>query len=425
MPILLGLRHGEFHYFWAVNIFQDIDTGTFGILFNAVSEGIIIVDDKQLIIQGNASAHKMFGYDNNALIGQALNVLIPRKHHSAHKGHFSSFMKDSGRRQMGQGRDLHGVRKDGREFPLEAGLNPFEFEGKRYVMAVVIDITVRKQQQQEIIQLNEQLEERIQERTKALNKTVLVLKEEVIKRKKIESQIKESLQKERELNELKTKFLSLVSHEFKTPLSGILTSATLAEKYTQAEQQDKRVKHLKTIKSKVKYLTNILNDFLSIERLETGKVSYKFSHFPLSKVVNQVVYDANMLLKDGQHITYPSNIEDLMIETDEKILELVLTNLVNNAVKYSGENTQIDVLASVKDHILEIVIKDQGIGIPNKEQKFIFNRYFRAENALLNQGTGIGLNIVKNHLENLGGTIKFNSEENVGSTFNITLPLSK
>lgn len=394
-------------------------------LFNAVSEGIIVVDKDQLIVQCNNSAHSMFGYGHDELVGKPLNVLIPKKHHSSHKGHFSSFMKDSGRRQMGQGRDLFGVRKDGVEFPLEAGLNPFEFEDRQYVMAVVIDITIRKQQQQEIIQLNEELEERIEERTKELNSTVLELKEEVVKRKKIEDQIKESLQKERELNELKTKFLSLVSHEFKTPLSGILTSAILAEKYTQTEQQDKRAKHLRTIKSKVKYLTNILNDFLSIERLETGKVSYKYSIFPLSKVVNQVVYDANMLLKDGQHISYPKNIDEYMIECDEKILELVLTNLVNNAVKYSGENSRIELLAKAEDATLEIVITDQGIGIPKKEQKFIFNRYFRAENALLNQGTGIGLNIVKNHLENLGGTINFSSEENEGSTFTVRLPLSK
>ena len=404
--------------------FENINTATFGILFNAVSEGIIIVNREQLIVQANTAAHRMFGYDGDALIGQPLNLLIPKKHHGSHEGHFKSFMKDAGHRQMGQGRDLYGVRKDGSEFPLEAGLNPFHFNDKHYVMAVVIDITVRKEQQQQILKLNEQLEERIQDRTKALNQTVRELKEEVIKRKKIENQIKESLQKERELNELKTKFLSLVSHEFKTPLSGILTSATLAEKYTQSEQQEKRAKHLRTIKNKVKYLTNILNDFLSIERLETGKVNYNFSRFPLSKVVNQVVYDANMLLKDGQHITYPENIEDYEIEFDEKILELVLTNLVNNAVKYSGEGSRIDLLIHKVADSLEIVIKDEGIGIPEKEQKFIFNRYFRAENALLNQGTGIGLNIVKNHLENLGGTINFSSKENEGSTFTIKIPLS-
>ena len=266
------------------------------------------------------------------------------------------------------------------------------------------------------------MEQKKDKRTEEIHNTVKDLKDEVKKRKEAENKIKESLRIERELNELKTKFLSLVSHEFKTPLSGILTSATLTGKYTQTDQQEKRDKHLKTIKSKVKYLNNILNDFLSIERLESGKASYKFSTFPLSKVINEVIYDANMLLKDGQLINYPQNIDGITINFDEKILELILTNLLINALKYSSENTTIDVEVVSEEKNLIINIVDEGMGIPEKEQKFIFSRYFRAENALLNQGTGIGLNIVKSHLENLGGTITFTSEENVGSKFTINIP---
>ncbi len=112
----------------------------------------------------------------------------------------------------------------------------------------------------------------------------------------------------------------MVSHEFKTPLSTILTSATLVGKYTTTEQQDIRVKHLKSIKTGVHHLTGILNDFLSIERLEKGKEVYRLNDFSLSKVVNEVIYNANMLLKTGQKINYPLNIEDLTIHQDEKIV---------------------------------------------------------------------------------------------------------
>ncbi|MBG44260.1 MAG: PAS domain-containing sensor histidine kinase [Aequorivita sp.] len=405
-----------------MKVFEEKKDNIFKILSESISEGIVIVNEKQEIVASNDAASRMFGYTPDELLGENLSILIPREYKNTHPKQVGEFLKKSDPRQMGHGRDLYGQRKDGNVFPVEAGLNPFEIYGSKYVMALVTDISVRKKQEKEIIELNLYLEQKVEARTKELKQTIKELKEEVLKRKKAENKILESLRKERELNELKTKFLSLVSHEFKTPLSGILTSATLVGKYTETVHQEKREKHLRTIQNKVKYLNNILNDFLSIERLESGKATYKFDVFPLSKVVNEVIYNANMLLKDGQRINYPQNIDDILVNFDEKILELSLTNLINNAIKYSAEYTVIDVVVIPQKDSLSIKIIDQGMGIPEKEQKYVFNRYFRAENALLDQGTGIGLNIVKSHLENLDGTITFESEEGKGSTFTITFP---
>lgn len=404
----------------------------FNILFEAASEGIIVVDASQKIVSSNIAADEMFGYDKGELVGQSLNILIPRKYKANHPSHFKDFMSHSEKRQMGHGRDLYGVKKNGEEFPVEAGLNPFEINGERYVMSLVIDISVRKEAQRQIKELNTELESKIKVRTRELEESVQQLQSvnknlerEIKRRKEAENRIKTALQKEKELNELKTKFLSLVSHEFKTPLSGILTSVVLLGKYKLEEHQDKREKHLATIKNKVHYLDNILNDFLSIERLESGKVNYKFSTFSLSKLVNEVVYNANVTLKTGQEIQYPQNIENITLHQDEKILELVLSNLLSNAIKYSPENTLIKFQARTNGNKIEFKVKDQGMGIPEKDQKHIFERYFRAENALLNQGTGIGLNISKVHLENLGGTISFNSRENEGTEFIVELPIIK
>ena len=366
----------------------------FEILSEAISEGILIVDENQTIIAVNSSTEEMFGYDKDELNNKPLEILIPKTYNKGHGHHFNAYYKNSEKRTMGKGRELYGARKDGNTFPIEVGLNPFNVSNKKYVMALAIDITERKN-------YTDKLEKTVIERTK---------------------QLTEALAIEKELNDLKTKFLSLVSHEFKTPLTGILTSSMLLSKYKLAEQQDKRDKHINTINSKVQYLNNILNDFLSVEKLESGKVNYKFTEFRLSKVINEVIYNANMLLKEGQKINYPENIDDISLIQDEKTIELALSNLVHNAIKYSPENTTIQLKVKQDQINTTFTIIDNGIGIPENDQKNIFNRYFRAENALLNQGTGIGLNIVKTHLENLGGTISFISKENVGSTFIITIP---
>ena len=405
------------------------DQEIFKILLGAVSEGVIIVDEQQTILEANESAERTFGYDKGALLKQPLNTLIPPEYRAGHVTHFKNFIEQRKYRQLGQGLELCGVRKNGELFPVEVGLNMFTMYKKNFVMALIVDISHRKTQEDEIKNLNIELETKVEQRTEELKNAVKKLKKlniqldkENKKRIKAEKETKKTLKNEIELSELKTKFLSLVSHEFKTPLSAILTSALLLRKYKKEEQQHKRDKHIQIISDEVHYLNTILNDFLSLEKLDKGKVNYNFSTFKLSKVVNEVVYNANMLLKGGQQIYYPEDIDGLSMYQDEKIVELSLSNVVNNAVKYSLENTVIDIDVTQNENITIFKIKDNGIGIPLKDQKNIFNRYFRAENVLLTQGTGIGLNIVKEHLERLNGKIYFESKEHEGSIFTIELP---
>jgi PAS domain S-box-containing protein len=498
-----------------MRIFQKNDN-IFNMLSEGVSEGILLVNTQQVIVATNTSAEEMFGYGKDELLGKPLDLLIPKRYHRNHDQHVQHFIQKSEKRQMGHGRDIYGIRKSGEEFPLEAGLNPFELYGATYVMALVIDITERKKKEEELSHWAKIFDESLNEiyindaatllflnankealrnlghslselRKMALldiypqynqlqfrkligpllngkqekikfeaqherkdrskypveihlqlsrigeDKVFVAMVLDITERKnyteKLEKtvvertqQLTEALAIEKELNELKTRFLSLVSHEFKTPLSSILTSITLLGKYTQTDQQEKRDKHIATIRNKVKHLDSILNDFLSVERLESGKVNYKLEPFPLSKVVNEVIYDANMLLEAGQKIIYPENIDDVVIHFDEKTLELVLSNLIRNAIKYSPEDSTIDVVVKKGDDKVQLEVIDEGIGIPEEDQKYIFKRYFRAENAVLTQGTGIGLNIAKQHLENLGASLEFSSMVNIGSTFTVNIP---
>ncbi len=497
-----------------MKLFEENDI--FKILSEAISEGILIVNDKQQIVASNSVANEMFGYSDEELNGQPLNILLPKNATVLHTDYFMGFMRKGEKRSMGKGLDLRGTQKDGSEFPLEIGLNPFKLLRKKYVMALVVDISERKKAEQIIGHwfniFNESLDEiyvfdvesftflnvnrgaqlnlgySIEEldgmsvldiKPKLTNKSLARLLRPLLQNKKdkIEfetihrrkdgtnypvevhlqlslldkkqvgvaivlditerknyteklertveertEQLSSALKKEKSLNELKTKFLSLVSHEFKTPLSSILTSITLLSKYTETNQQEKRDKHIGTIKSKVKYLDNILSDFLSIERLETGQVRYNTTSFPLSKLINEVVYSANSLLKEGQRIVYPQNIDDIMVTFDEKILALSLTNLLHNAIKYSSENSTIEVAVELQGDALIINIFDEGIGIPKDEQPYVFDRYFRASNVLTTQGTGIGLNIAKQHLINLNAEISFESKEGKGSTFALKIP---
>lgn len=412
-------------------MFQETDQQkVFSILFKGVSEGVLVVNENQIIVQVNQAAEDMFGYKDNELEGKHLNMLIPSRVHAKHDAYFKLFMQKGESRKMGVGSDLFGVKKSGEKFPVEAGLSPFNYKDESFVLSLITDISVRKENEKEIAELNQALEKKVDQRTQELKETVDKLYQfnrdlelEIKKRKQAETKIKDSLKKQKELNDLKTKFLSLVSHEFKTPLSGILSSATLIGKYPKEEQQPNREKHLSTIKNKVHYLTNILNDFLSIERLESGRVNYKFEEFSLLGLVNEVVYSANINLKNGQDIIYQKDLEDCVMKQDKSVLELVLTNLLGNAIKYSGEDKLIHFNVKKDQKKIYFEVKDQGIGIPKKDQKHIFERYFRAENAILNQGTGIGLNIAKVHLENLGGKIHFTSEENKGSVFSVEIPI--
>lgn len=391
------------------------------LLTEAVSEAMLVVSKDQLIVSVNTPLLELFDYSQEQLIGTSLHILLPKSAREGHHKQVAGFLKQTSARTMAQGRQLYGCKRSGDYFPIEVGLKPFTYEGKEYVLGLVRDTSVQLEQVQRMHDINAGLEEMVSARTLELNDTINALKREVALRKAAEEQANNALAQERELNELKTKFLSLVSHEFKTPLSTILSSATLIGRYRETNQQERREHHINTISEKVKYLDGILNDFLSLERLESGKVIYNLDLFDPCRTVDRVLAQSKNQLKSGQRykIEMP---ESLRLYSDEKILALALTNLVQNAIKYAPEETEIGVGITEGETQIVFYVSDKGIGIPEAEQKFIFDRYFRAENALTLQGTGIGLNIAKSHLNQLQGDLTFESKLGVGSTFLITLP---
>jgi signal transduction histidine kinase len=235
--------------------------------------------------------------------------------------------------------------------------------------------------------------------------------------KKIERDIQNALKKEQELNELKSQFISMASHEFRTPLSAIQTSAMLIAKQNEPGKEEKREKYVYQIKNSVKQLVVILNDFLSLSKLEEGKVTANKEFFDLVEFSKKLVKEVSITTKKCQSILFSSLNTALSFNLDPKLMRYILLNLVSNAIKYSPENSVINFNIDEDEQFVIIAVSDQGIGIPEEEQKNLFERFFRAKNAHNIEGTGLGLNIVKQYVELMDGSIHFTSEENKRTTF--------
>jgi len=214
----------------------------------------------------------------------------------------------------------------------------------------------------------------------------------------------------------------MASHEFRTPLSSILSSANLLEKYI--DLNEKTIKHVNRIKSSVKNLTEILNDFLSLDKLESGLTEYVLSEFLVSKLILDLIDEMEAISKEGQSFKFDIKGKEIEVRLDEALLRNILNNLFSNAIKYSEVNKTIYITLIFEKNNFEIHIKDEGIGIPDEDKKHMFTRLFRAQNATNIQGTGLGLNIVKKYVEILQGRISFQSDLGKGTTFTVTLPLN-
>ncbi len=411
-------------------------TNTYEAIFEACQEGILVVDKNGTIVIANKACQDIFGYRGQEMIGMAVDSLVPPPLRKFHFKDREKYEKKPAPRQMGKGRDLSGLRKNGNQFPVEISLNRVQIDSVDHTIAFIIDITERKKieaalkrSEEQLIVYATELEKRVTKRTRDLDRTIIALEkanvkleEQVSVRKKAEEETMAALNRERELNELKSRFVSMASHEFRTPLSTILSSASLIEKYTQPGTEEKRKKHVDKIKSSIDNLTDILNDFLSVSKLEEGKIELNKEKIEVRNLLNDVSEEMRSITKNGQKINFIPNPAVCYINTDKKILTNIIINLLSNAIKYSGPDTVVTISLLEKDDYISLRVADQGMGIPEEEQKHLFERFFRASNALNIAGTGLGLNIVKKYVDMLQGEIAFESKTNQGTIFTIDLP---
>jgi PAS domain S-box-containing protein len=402
----------------------------FEALFENASMAIIVANTRGEILLANKFAKKLFGYGDE-MVGMLVEVLIPSRFRENHTKYRAGYNEHPTNRAMGQGFNLSGSKKDGSEFPVEVSLGHYKIDQEIYSIAFIIDISRRKESEEtmlsqrnelqriniEIEQMNDELEEKVTKRTFELKETLAEL--EVSK-----YELETALSKEKDLGDLKSRFVSMASHEFRTPLSTILSSASLVAKYVTTEEQDKRDKHIQRIRSAVNNLTDILNEFLSIGRIEEGRVQANFSIFNIKDQIQLICSEITPILRPGQIVNYKHK-GKLKAFLDLSLLRNVLLNLVSNAIKFSSENSHIEVLSEVNDKNILISVQDHGMGIPDDDKKHLFERFFRAKNVTNIQGTGLGLHIVSKYVELMNGRIEVESELEKGTIFNIQFPYAQ
>ena len=550
-----------------------VTNNEFETLFNHATIGILMTDSNGLVVNFNKYAEQLFGYQKEEVMGKPVELLIPHGKRVAHIAHRTNFNEHPTNRVMGAANELFAKRKDDSVFPVEISLSHFKNDSQLFVIAFIIDIAVRKQnedllkeQKNQVLQfaeqtkrLNAELEKKIEDRTKMLKETLEALentqqettkalnfqkailnhagaciiatdthgvvqlfnstaeeylgysKSEVIDQvnvvqfhlaseiqakaaafsreigktvtpdfnvlsaksmddlpnehewtyvrkngttftvslnvttlrdaqnsisgflgvavdiseiKKYQNSLQVALEKEKQLGDLKSRFVTMASHEFRTPLSTILSSVSLIDKYTSVEDLEKREKHVKRIKSAVGNMKDILEDFLSLGKMEEGKIQLNpelLAPAELRDELEAVIQEMQRLTKPSQQITHTFTVtEDCNV--DRKMLRHIMTNLISNAIKFSPEGSSVDVSCENKKNELAFTIQDTGIGISEADQKHLFERFFRAENASNIQGTGLGLHIISRYLDLVNGHIELASKLNKGSTFIVHIP---
>jgi PAS domain S-box-containing protein len=536
-----------------MKMITNAEKNLFQTIFEQSSLGLLVVDDKGMIVFSNVFASKMFGYSYEEFLKIPLGQLIPPRFRNIHGKHFTDFLLNPSSRIIGKVLDLVAIKQDGKEFPVEISLDVHDIDDEKYIVAFVNNISKRVEDKIRDVETNRTLAITINNRTRELSRTLQTLellnerlestlisqkaildnakvilysinKEGLIRfinpettrltgytevemvnlmtpvvffdpkeiemcreelknkyglevksdldvilqkslhnelinqecsfihkdgtkfptsitltpmmdkkdqlvgfmgvavdlteRKKAEKNLIEALTKEKKLGELKSRFVTLASHEFRTPLSTISSSAFLIEKYKETSDDPKRKKHLDRIISAVNNLSNILNDFLNVGKIEEGKVDIQKTTFSIPDFMEKLALEIKSLLKPGQTIHY-EHTGDHDFDLDPSIFKNVMINLISNAIKYSNKSDAIEIKTMTNENHFQVEIKDHGIGIPEEDQEHLMERFFRGKNVMNIPGTGLGLHIVSKYVERMNGDISFVSKLNEGTTFTL------
>jgi len=386
------------------------------------SEISIVITDKDANIQYvNPFCTKSTGYSREELLNQNPRILK--------SGHTSLEEYKKMWDQLTSGEAWEGTflnkKKNGELYWEHTIITPIKNDKNEitHYIAVKDDITEDIKNEKKLQQYSEHLEELVRERTEKLDKLNIELMEQLKKEKQLEKELEVALSKEKELNELKTKFIASVSHEFRTPLASLLSSSQIIQKYAKKWDEEKLNVHYNRINSTIKYLTQMLDDVITISRADKEMISNNPKLFDIKPVMDSLIYEINTIKTEKHKIVCDLKLKKDTLFLDKKLFRQIVINLLSNAVKYSPDGGVVELKLEEEENHLNISIKDEGIGIDENEKNYIFEPFFRANNSVGIKGTGLGLNITKRCVDLLKGTIEVESKLNVGTKFTVRIPL--
>jgi two-component system sensor kinase FixL len=407
------------------------------IIDNAI-DGLITIDVYGKIESINPSACRLFYYTEDEVMGKNISMLMPELANGRHDFYPIQSRNTDEANISGIARELIGLKKDKSQFPFRLGVSEVKYSGRIVYAGFIHDLTREKEAESQLQDYAALLEDQVQERTLSLRTTVETLEQTktdlnlslkhlhatVSTLEHTQEELSQSLAKEQELGKLKSRFVSIASHEFRTPLSMVQLSASLIERYALPFYEPNIAKHVNKIKDAVLNVTGILNDFLSLEKLDTGKVQAKFCRFNLAEFGAGIAEEMQTGIKETQKIFFLHRGDEQMITLDQTLLKNCIIILIDNAIKYSGEDSSIQFYTKINEKNATIRICDNGIGIPREDQKHLYEPFFRAHNTGEISGNGLGLSILARYTNLMNGEVGFKSRINRGTLFTLTFPQS-
>jgi PAS domain S-box-containing protein len=382
----------------------------------------IVIDNKREIKIINQVFKNILGYSDDEIINKEFTNFILIEDDNA----FIEPYVDELKRGISVKYEYNLIKKNGETALIEWYISPIiDSKGKiDYVMAAGNDITERRKNETELSNYRQKLEDLVKQRTLKLEHVNKLLNDEIQRQKVVEEKVTEALKKEKELNILKSRFVSIASHEFRTPLTTIYSSAQLLERYGKTWDNNLYKNQFNRIKENINHLTGMLDDILIIGKTETDNLTSMPSELNLKQLCDDIIADIKLMLSEKHYLITSIELSKETYFIDEKAIKHILLNLLSNAIKYSPNGGKIGVSVCSKTNSIEIIISDEGIGIPEEDRASIFESFHRARNIGDIRGTGLGLAITKKFVDVINGTIEFSSEIQKGTIFQVNLPIN-